>query len=175
MVAAYYAPVPSREAEKRMDLAGLGGPRRATLERKAGLVGNRLLENIEGLLRDARAIERLPEGAAMITIGMDRVNLAYEEPNPGGQKSERTRRLRAKRPYERAEPEPISRVFHGDFVGSVTIRDADGELLRTYCYGLSHEEDPARLADWLLADVVSATQHKGKILVSVARWSRARR
>jgi len=165
----YDASVPSRESEKLMDLAGLRGPRRATLENKAGSIGTELLGNLDAFLAEARADQPLPTAAAMITIGMDRVNVPYEEPNPGGEKSERTRQLRAKKPYQRREPEPVVRAFRGDFVGSVSIRDEHGELIGGYCYGLSHTEEPRRLADWLVADVVAAVRQNPSILVSVCQ------
>lgn len=165
----YDAAVPSREAEKLMDLAGLHGPRRATLEKKAGIIGNKLASNIDQLLEITRSKQPLPDGAAMITIGMDRVNVPYEELNPTGEKSERTRQLREKKPYQRQEPDPIIRLFHGDFVGNVSIRNKYGELIGGYAYGLSHTEDPRYLADWLVADVVAAIEQCPKILVSVCQ------
>ena len=165
----YDASVPSRESEKLMDLAGLRGPRRAALEKKAGRIGTALLSEIDGLLGEARAEQPLPEGAAVITIGMDRVNVPYEEPNPGGEKSERTQKLRAKKPYRRKAPEAVVRAFHGDFVGSVSIRDEHGELIEGYCYGLSHTEDPRRLADWLVADVAAAVRKRPDIQVSICQ------
>jgi hypothetical protein len=169
-LAVYYdAVVTSREAEKLMDLAGLRGPRRSTLEKKAGLIGGRIVEDADALLAHARDHEQPPETAVMVTVGMDRVNVPYEEPNPSGQKSERTRRLREKKPYERKEPEPVVRAFHGDFVGNVTFRDEHGELVGSYSYGLSHTEEPARLADWLLADVVAALRHRPGLFVSVCQ------
>lgn len=165
----YDAHVPSRESERLMDLAGLNAPRRATLERKAGNIGQQLAANADDLLAHARQQQPLPEGAAMITIGMDRVNVPYEEPNLGGEKSERTRRLREKKPYQRSEPEPIIRAFHGDFVGSVSIRDQYGEQIASYTYGLSHSEAPKRLADWLAEDVVAAVRQLPDIRVSVCQ------
>jgi hypothetical protein len=169
-LAVYYdAVVTSREAEKLMDLAGLQGPRRSTLEKKAGVVGGLVAKDADALLAHARNEQPPPEAAVMVTIGMDRVNVPYEELNPGGQKSERTRRLREKKPYERKEPEPVVRAFHGDFVGSVTFRDEHGELAGSYSYGLSHADDPSRLADWLLADVVAALRHHPTLHVSVCQ------
>ena len=105
----------------------------------------------------------------MITIGMDRVNVPYEEPNAGGQKSERTVRLRKKRPYQRKEPDPVIRAFRGDFIGSVHIRDEHGEVIENYAYGLSHSDDPARIANWLVADVVEAVRKNSKLLVNVCQ------
>lgn len=169
-IMAYYdAVVTSRESEKLMDLAGLQGPRRSTLEKKAGLIGGELAGNADALLSAAREQEPLPEGAATITIGMDRVTIPYEEPNPEGKKSQRTLRLREKKPYQRREPEPIARNYRGDFIGNVSIRDQYGELVGSYVYGLSHAEDPRRLADWLAADVVAAIQKKPDIRVSVCQ------
>ena len=169
-IAVYYdAIVTSREAEKLMDLAGLQGPRRSTLEKKAGVVGTQIARDIDDLLAYARIQQPPPEGAVMVTIGMDRVNVPYEEANPGGQKSERTRRLREKKPYERKEPEPVVRAFRGDFVGSVTFRDAHGELVGSYSYGLSHADDPSRLADWLVADIVAAIGQRPAIHASVCQ------
>jgi hypothetical protein len=165
----YDAVVTSREAEKLMDLAGLQGPRRATLEKKAGAVGGRIADDINALLDHARNQQPPPEAAVMVTIGMDRVNVPYEEPNPTGHKSERTRRLREKKPYQRKEPEPVVRAFRGDFVGSVTFRDEHGELVGSYSYGLSHTEDPSRLADWLLADVAAALRRRPTLHVSVCQ------
>jgi hypothetical protein len=169
-IAVYYdAVVTSREAEKLMDLAGLRGPRRSTLEKKSGVIGGKLAQNIDELLAFARSTQPVPETAVVVTIGMDRVNVPYEEPNPGGQKSERTRRLREKKPYERKEPEPVVRAFRGDFVGSVTFRDANGELVGSYSYGLSHADDSSRLADWLVADIVAAIQQRPDIQASVCQ------
>lgn len=169
-LAVYYdAVVTSREAEKLMDLAGLHGPRRSTLEKKAGLIGGRVAGDADALLAYARDQQPPPKTAVMVTIGMDRVNVPYEEPNPEGLKSERTRRLREKKPYQRKEPDPVVRAFHGDFVGNVTFRDEYGELVGSYSYGLSHTEDPARLADWLLADVAAALGHRPGLHVSVCQ------
>ena len=165
----YDAVVTSREAERLMDLAGLRGPRRSTLENKAGQIGGRVVEDADTLLAHARARQPPPETAVMVTVGVDRVNVPYEEPNPGGQKSEHTRRLRRNKPYQRKEPEPVVRAFHGDFVGNVTFRDEHGELVGSYSYGLSHTEDPARLADWLLADVAVALRHRSGLHVSICQ------
>jgi hypothetical protein len=169
-LAVYYdAVVTSREAEKLMDLAGLQGPRRSTLEKKSGLVGGLLCDDLDELLTHARTHQAPPKAAVMVTVGMDRVNVPYEESNPGGQKSEHTRRLREKKPYQRKEPDPVVRAFHGDFVGNVTFRDEHGELVGSFSYGLSHTEDPARLADWLFADVAAALHHRPTLHVSVCQ------
>ena len=132
-------------------------------------IGTAVLRDIDVLLEEVRGEQPLPDAAAMITIGMDRVNVPYEEPKPGGEKSERTRQLRATKAYQRKEPAPVVRAFRGDFVGSVSIRDDHGELIEGYCYGLSHTEDPHRLADWLVADLVAAVRHHPTLLVSVCQ------
>lgn len=169
LTTSFDASVPSRESERLMDLAGLSGPRRAGLEKKAGRIGSELMANIDERFEQARALQSLPEGAATLTIGMDRVSVPYEEANPGGQKSERTRQLRTKKPYKRKEPEPIVRVFHGDFVGNVSIRDQYGELIQSYTYGLSHTENPSRMADWLVGDVVAALRQCPNLAISVCQ------
>lgn len=169
LIAYYDAIAPSREAEKLMDLAGLKGPRRAALEKKAGVIGSDIHSEAEDLLAGARREQPLPKGATMITIGMDRVNVPYEEPNIGGQKSERTVRLRQKKPYQRTAPDPVIRAFRGDFIGSVHIRDEHGEVIENYAYGLSHSDDPRRIANWLAADVVEAVRKDSKILVNVCQ------
>ena len=169
IVTYYDSLVPSRESEKLMDLAGLRGLRRAALEKKAGLVGGYIFEIMDDLLSHARDEQALPKGATMVSIGMDRVNVPYEEPNPEGEKSERTQRLRQKKPYQRAVPDPIVRAFRGDFIGSVSFYDRHGEKIAGYSYGLSHTEAPQRLADWLVADVVAALQQQPNLSISVCQ------
>lgn len=169
IISYYDACVPSRESERLLDLAGLRGPRRAAIEKKAGSIGSKMATDADALLVRARRVRPLPEGAAMITIGVDRVNVAYEEPNPDGKKSERTQRLREKKPYVRKEPEPITRQFRGDFVGNTAIRDEHGELIGGYAYGLSHDEDPRKLARWIAADVAEAVRRCPGIRVSVCQ------
>lgn len=61
-----------------MDLAGLQGPRRSTLEKKAGVVGGKVAGDLDELLTHARNEQRAPESAVMVTIGIDRVNVPYE-------------------------------------------------------------------------------------------------
>jgi hypothetical protein len=169
LITYYDAITPSREGEKLMDLAGLAGPRRAALEKKAGAIGSDLSSKADDLLERARREQPLPKGAAMITIGMDRVNVPYEEPNIGGQKSERTVRLREKKKYQRKEPDPVIRAFRGDFIGSVHIRDKHGELLENFAYGLPHTDDPHRIANWLAAEVVEAVRKDTGLLVNVCQ------
>ena len=161
--------IPSRESESLMDLAGLRGPRRAALEKKAARIESELLCHFDELLEHARTVQLLPENAAMITLGMDRVNVPYEEPNPGGTESERTRQWRAKKPYQQKDPEPIHMPFVVTSSAPISIRDEYGELIGGYSYGLSHAEDPRRLADWLVGDIVAAVRQRSDIRVSVCQ------
>lgn len=134
----------SREAEAGAKLEKRLPYSRTSFEEVAHAVGAAVVakrEDIEQVLIERFAI---PEGTKSVAIALDRSAMAFEEkrPKPRG------------RPKKNAPKNPIKRVFHMAWSGTLTFHDHEGTVLDTIHYG----REPAfgaMLAETLVSDVLT--------------------
>ena len=146
------ASMTSREAVKQLRRLGLGSGERAYAADHVHELENEIAERIVELERAARAGEKLPEGAASISLGMDRRSVPMEEDRPAGQPPKTERRARRK-PYIRKQPPPIDVNYRMAYVGTVSLIDEHGEAIRTTRHTMEADGDPHALAERMRAEV----------------------
>jgi hypothetical protein len=121
---------------------------------EVGVLYGKVREKVEAALAD---VLEVPEGAASVSVSMDRVALPMEEPKarPVG------------RPRRGAPRRPVDVVFRMAYVGCLTFHDAQGEGLSSLRYGrmpaLAAEEVARRLA----LDVEAVLRRKPTLRVVV--------
>jgi len=149
------AQCPGRQWEQQMVASLRTPPSRSTLERMAKTIGTVAKLAMPVLEPLVRKLERLPEQAHAIALGLDRTTVPMEEPRLGSRDPYRKRR---KKPYIRRKPDPIEVNYRMAYVGTVTLSDAQGTALATFRYSASAEEGPARVVASMMADLQHAQQ-----------------
>jgi hypothetical protein len=149
------AQCPGRQWEQQM-VASLRAPlSRSTLERMAKTIGTAVKLATPTLEPLVRKLERLPEQAHAIALGLDRTSVPMEEPRLGSRNPYRKRRTK---PYVRRKPDPIEVNYRMAYVGTVTLSDVQGTALATFRYSASADEGPARVVASMMADLQHAQQ-----------------
>jgi hypothetical protein len=152
-----YAYMPARQCEQFMIASGLKPPSRSTLDRNARDLGAYAVaanKHIEPLVRSN---ELVPADTCSIAVGLDRTAV----PMRPGERHETC--------YEpdlrRSRPKTRSRV-HGavewrmDYVGTVSMLDAEGKALATRTYRLPGEAEPATIVERMVADLRQYLGHR---------------
>ena len=152
IICRFEASVPSREGVELLRVCGVSSPSRADCERKADAIGALLREGLGDDLDLVRQKTLLPPEVVSVTIGLDRVSVAYRERAPGldGQPIARTT------PYQRKPPERFTVEWRMDFVGNVSFRDAAAKVVLSFRYGLPHHRPGREIAAGLVKDVAWA-------------------
>ncbi len=166
-IALGYAKDHMRSCEEDMKADGRCPPSRSTLERMAKAIGTeakRMAPRIEPRLRCA---ERVPEGAVALSMGLDRTSVPMEEAIPTGE-APAARRKKRKKPYERQKPDPVNVNDRMAYVGTISVHDADGEVLATCRYSAAAHESPTdRVVRPLMADLRNALRQAPGLIVGV--------
>lgn len=165
------AQCPGRQWEQQMVASLREPPSRSTLEPMAKTIGTAAQLAMPVLEPLVRKLERLPEQAHAIALGLDRTTVPMEEPRLGSRDPYRKRR---KKPYVRRKPAPIEVNYRMAYVGTVTLSDAQGTALATFRYSASAEEGPARVVASMMADLQHAQQarrrqHRGPLVIGVVQ------
>lgn len=167
-VALGYAKHHSRGLEEDLRASRRSPPSRTRLEKLGKRLGARTKQRvarIEALLRQA---EQAPEGAAGISVGLDRTAVPMEEQRPAEQPP-KTRRKKRVKPYQRKPPPPVDVNYHMAYVGTVSLTDADGEVLVSRRYAASHEEGPDGIIRRMMADVRNGLRREPALTVGVTQ------
>jgi hypothetical protein len=134
-----------------LDAAHRSPPPRATLERLAKRLAAATMEAAPRVEPIVRRAERLPDGARGVCIGLDRTSVPMAEeraadapPKPAKRRS---------KPRIRRAPPPIDVNYRMAYVGTVSIIDEDGAALATRRYAIPANDDPAKMAKRMTADV----------------------
>jgi len=147
----------SREAEVTASRLGLLPYSRSSFERIGHAVGSRYVERAPAIAEQVMQTLELPKGAAGVSVSMDRVSLAMEEPLPRP----------VGRPRKDAPTRPVARVYRMAYCGTVTIHDAEGESLRTLRYGTMPAGDAEALAMHMAGDVLELRSKQRNLSVSI--------
>jgi hypothetical protein len=139
----------SREAEATARCLGRLPYSRSSFERVGHAVGASVVEQSAVVEEHLRGMFEIPAGAHSISVGVDRVSVAMEEPRakPVG------------RPKAKAAKRPVTRAFRMAYVGTVCIHDKEGGALRTIRYGRMPAGDAQALCRSLQKDVGRVIQH----------------
>jgi hypothetical protein len=133
----------SREAEATAHVLGRLPYSRSSFERMGHAVGalyGQQRSRVEAALAEEL---KLPEEAASVSVGMDRVSMPMEEPlaRPPG------------RPKKDAPKRPVKRAFRMAYVGTLTVHDKEGKVLSTVRYGRMPGGEAQQMAERLALDV----------------------
>ena len=144
-------------------------PSRSTLERTAKRLGSAARELAPSVTPVLRAEEHVPEGAASISVGLDRTSVPMEEDVPEGEEPSGRRRKRSK-PYQRAKPERIDVNYRMAYVATLSFHDADGETLLTRRYAAAAHDDPRKqLVEPLTADLRKSLTNSPSLEVGIVQ------
>lgn len=162
-VADGYARCDMRQHGAALALALRVPPPRATLERLAKRIAERVHEAVPRVEPIVRRKETLPSGACGIVMGLDRTSAPMAEPRaPGASPEPRHPR---KTPRVRAVPPPIEVNFRMAYVGTVSLVDEGGKALLTRRYGAPASDCPSALAKRMAADVEAAVSRDPSLAV----------
>lgn len=138
-------------------------PPRATLERLAGRLAERIDERVPAIEPLVRASETLPVGTCAIATGLDRTSTPMTEPRAEGA-SKKPRRSRRKRRV-RATPPPIDVNYRMAYVGTVTFLDEHGESLGVRRYAGPASCPPEDLCTRMAADIEATLRQQPELPV----------
>lgn len=167
-----HAYMPSREVEHVLVEMGFAPPSRAFLDGHLRDMGVEIADEIEALEQAAREVEaqRDEPDVASVSCGLDRMAVRMDEPLSPERAAAKVdlQRHRAKKVYKRSPPPPAEYNWRMMWVGSATLYDSDGNVLRTLRYALEALADPMSLIRRVAADVKAITErHPGIPVVCV--------
>ena len=134
---------PSREAAKASEQWLRLPYSRCAFEDVAHLVGEAYGGQRESVERALIEAYEPPKEAASVSVSLDRVSVAMEEPRPKP----------VGRPKKDAPKRPIKRVYRMAYAATVTVHDSDGDALHTIRYGRMPLGDAEGLCEGLSDDV----------------------
>lgn len=167
-----HAHIPSREVERVLVEMGFAPPSRAFLDGHLRDMGVEIADQIETFEQAGREVEaqRDQPEVASVSCGLDRMAVRMDEalsPERAAAKMD-LQRHREKKVYKRSPPPPAEYNWRMMWVGSVTLYDLDGNVLRTLRYGLDALADPVSLVRRVAADIKAITEnHPGIPVVCV--------
>lgn len=135
----------SREAEVSARQVGRLPYSRSSMERVGHSVGA-LFVAVHARIEDELIDEmEMPEGAASISVSVDRVSIPMEEPRsrPRG------------RPRKNAPKNPVERVYRMAYCATTTIHDCEGRALKTLRNGWMPGTDKEAISEVLGRNVMS--------------------
>ncbi len=135
-------------------------PSRAVLAKLGTAVDTALHRDAATIEAVARRSEKLPAGAARICVGLDRTAIPMEEDLPDGTAPKPRKKERL-----RVAPSPVEVKYRMGFAGTVTIVDADGDMLRGFKYAASAEDGPAQILHSIMQDVRRALRQDSTLNV----------
>ena len=164
-VAHGYTQQDSRAYHESLEIAHRVPPSRATVERMASALAAATVEQAAQIQGQLRRIEKLPEGAHAVVIGLDRTSVPMAEPRPADAppKPAPVRR----KPLVRRPPEPFDVNWRMAYVGTVSIVDQYGEALITRRYAAPAADDPAVLVEQMTQDVRIAVRRNPTLKVGI--------
>ena len=140
-----FASQPLRHYEAEMAAAHRSVPSRSTLER----IGKRIGDDIDASLDDAapwiRAAEPFVDGVRSISVGLDRTTVPMSEPIAGAE---------APPPHLRRRPVPVEVAYRMAYVGTVSLHDADGNVLVTKPFAATAHEGPDALLERIMFELI---------------------
>lgn len=158
-----YARCDMRQHGAALTLALRVPPPRATLERMAKRIAERVHEATPRVEAIVRRKEKLPSGTRGIVMGLDRTSAPMAEPRAAGASAEP--RIPRKTARVRAAPAPIEVNFRMAYVGTVSLVDGDGKALVTRRYGAPASDCPKAMAKRMAADVEAALSRDPTLVV----------
>ena len=137
-------------------------PPRATLERLAKRLAANVADKTPRIEPKIRRLERVPEDACAIVIGVDRTSAPMEEPS---QKPAKPR----KRPYLRKPPAPVEVNYRMAYAATVSLVNDQGEALLTRRYAIEASDSEEVLIARAIADVRHYLTQRRELLVAVVQ------
>lgn len=134
---------PCRKAVRTASIIGVLPYSAATLDRVAHKLGECWMRQHADIEGEMMSDFELPEGAASISMSLDRAAMPMEEPlkRPRG------------RPRKGAAKNPIARNFRMAYCGTVAIHDRNGEAIHTLRYGCMPKGEISTVVAGMVDDV----------------------
>ena len=139
-------------------------PSRSKLERVGNALGAALDRRQAVVEAVCRRAEVLPEGTFSLCLGLDRTSAPMEEDLPEGTSIRPRKKLRL-----RKAPSPVTVNYRMAFVGTVAYFDEDGEMLRSYKYGATAADGPAKILHAMMQDVRRALRQDIQLRIIVVQ------
>lgn len=137
-------------------------PPRATLERIAKRLAADVVKKTSAVEPKVRRLERVPEKANAIVIGVDRTSAPMEEP------SEKPAKPRTK-PYLRNPRAPVEVNYRMAYAATVSLVDGDGETLITRRYAIEASDSEQDMMARAMADVRHYLTQRRDLKVAVVQ------
>lgn len=137
-------------------------PPRATLERLAKRLAATFVDQTPRIEPKIRRLERVPEQARAIVIGVDRTTAPMEEP------SEKPAKPRTK-PYVRKPPAPVEVNYRMAYTATVSLVDDQGETLLTRRYAIEASDSEHAMVARVTADARHYLAQRRDLLVAVVQ------
>lgn len=150
-----------------LEAAHRAPPPRATLERMAKRLAAAAVEAAPRVEATVRRREKLPTGVRGVCVGVDRTAVPMAEDRPADAPPKP--RKRRSKPRVRRAPKPIDVNFRMAYVGTVSLVDENGEALATRRYAIPANDDPAKMATRMAADVRAALKSDPTLTVGAVQ------
>ncbi len=162
-----YAKDHMRSCEEDMKADHRNPPSRSTLERVAKAIGTEAKKVAPRIETRLRRMEKVPDGAVAISMGLDRTSVPMEETIVAGEKPA-TRRKKREKPYTRQKPDPVNVNYRMAYVGTISFYDENGEALSTRRYAAGAHESPTdRIINHMMADLRNALRQTSHLAIGV--------
>jgi hypothetical protein len=137
-------------------------PPRATLERLAKRLAANVTAKTPVIEPKIRRLERVPDNARAIVIGVDRTSAPMEEPSlkPAKQRD---------KPYLRTPPAPVEVNYRMAYTATVSLVDDQGEALVTRRYAIEASDSERAMVARAMADVRHYLTQRRDLLVAVVQ------
>ena len=142
-------------------------PPRATLERLAKRIATAAHDATPHIEPKVRSVEKVPEGAHAVVMGLDRTSVPMAEVRPADAPPKPAPRRSV--PRTRREPEPIDVVFRMAYVGTVSVVDEHGQALCSRRYAIAACEEPTQVVVRMSADIRALLCHEPKLNVGIVQ------
>jgi hypothetical protein len=140
-----FAERPLRHYEAELAAAHRQIPSRSTLERISKRIGATIEATICEAEPSIRAEEVSVDGVCSISVGLDRTTVPMAEAVPDAPIGERRIRRR---------PVPVEVAYRMAYVGTVSLHDANGDVLVTKRFGATPTEGPDEVVQRIAAELV---------------------